>query len=123
MDTPAFSLEHFDAMGNYRDLDNGKPVDSSGTLINPPMLTFTSFDDFGPNLAVSCPVAQCLTKLVMVDAYAAHMPGYGLSASLTSMNLPFTAEEANHVANAFANSNFSIRELVKAIVGTPSFLR
>jgi hypothetical protein len=115
MDPPGYSLEHFDAMGNYRDLDTGKPVDSSGTLGAPfPMLNFTSIDDLAPQLAVSCPVAQCFAKLVMTDAFAAAAPG--------SMN-PFTAEEANHVANEFANSNFSIRELVKAIVGTPSFLR
>jgi len=110
MDPPGFSLEHFDAMGNYRDLDNGKPVDSSGTLVNPPMLTFASFDDLAPNLGVSCAVAQCFAKLVMSDAYGV---------SLASI----TAEEANHVANAFANSDFSIRELVRAIVGTPSFLQ
>jgi len=114
MDPPGDSLGHFDAMGNYRDLDNGSPVDSSGSLQSPlPMLKFTSIDDLAPQLAVSCPVAQCFAKLVMTDAFAVP-PG--------SMN-PFTAEEANHVANAFANSNFSIRELVKAIVGTPSFLR
>jgi hypothetical protein len=113
MDTPGFSLEHFDEQGSYRDLDNGKPVDSSGTLLTPP-LSFTSYDDLAPQLAVSCPVAQCFAKLVMTNAFAV---------SPTSANLPFTDEEVNHVANAFANSNFSIRALVRAIVGTPSFLQ
>jgi hypothetical protein len=114
LDPAGDSLGHFDAMGNYRDLDNGSPVDSSGTLQSPfPMLKFTSILDLAPQLAVSCPVAQCFAELVMTDAFAV-APG--------SMN-PFTAEEMNHVANAFANSNFSIRELVKAIVGTPSFLQ
>jgi hypothetical protein len=114
-DPPGFSLEHFDEVGNYRDLDNGQPVDSAGTTHGlTPMLTFTSIDDLAPQLAMSCPVAQCFAKAVMSDAFAV---------SPTSTNLPFSAEEANHVANAFANSNFSIRELVKAIVGTPSFLR
>jgi hypothetical protein len=116
MDPPGFSLEHFDAMGNYRDLDNGKPVDSSGTLfpMDRPMLTFTSIDDLAPQLAVSRMVAQCFVQAVMSDAYGT---------SPSSTNLPFTPEEADLVAGAFANSNFSIRELVKAIVETPSFLR
>jgi hypothetical protein len=53
----------------------------------------------------------------MMDAFVAS--GFGRSGQYPF----FTPEEANHVANAFANSNFSIRELVKAIVRTPSFLR
>jgi hypothetical protein len=118
MDPPGYSLDNFDRFGNYRETDNGGAVDSSGTVSIPfstplPMLTFTSILDLAPQLAVSCPVAQCFAKLVMTDAFAV---------PLGSMN-PFTTQEANHVANAFANSNFSIRELVKAIVETPSFLR
>jgi hypothetical protein len=114
-DPPGFSLEHFDDLGMYRDTDNGRPVDSSGTLLPPlPMLSFTSIDDLAPQLATSCVVAQCFTKTMMIDAFAAPS---------TSANLPFTGAELDQVATTFANSNFSIRELVKAIVATPSFLR
>jgi hypothetical protein len=112
LDPPGDALEHFDAMGNYRDIDNGKPVDSSGT-IGPLMLSFAGIDDLAPQLASSCSVALCFSKEVMSDAFGASSSG----------NPPFTDQESNHVANAFANSNFSIRELVKAIVQTPSFLR
>jgi hypothetical protein len=107
-----FSLNHFDSLGNYRDTDNGGAVDSSGATRSP-MLTFASIDDLAPQLAVSCPVAQCFASLVMNDAFAAS----GLAI------LPFTSDEVNHVANAFADSSFSIRELVTAIVETPSFLK
>ena len=113
MDPPGDSLEHFDEMGSYRDLDNGKAVDSSGT-IDSLMLGFTSYDDLAPKLATSCTVAQCFSKFLMADAYGT---------AATSMPLPFTEEELNHVANAFADSDFSVRALVKAIVQTPSFLR
>jgi hypothetical protein len=112
-DPPGDSLEHFDAMGNYRDIDNGAAVDSSGQITSP-MLNFTGYDDLAPQLASSCQVALCFTKAVMSDAF-------GVSPS--SASLPFTEEESNHVANAFADSNFTIRELVKAIVRSPSFLR
>jgi Protein of unknown function (DUF1588) len=133
-DPPGFSLEHFDAMGNYRDLDNGSPVDSSGTFdtchqgaacvvgVPLPVLTFTSILDLAPQLAVSCPVAQCFARLAMSDAFSVPL-AISRSNSNPSPNLPFTQEEVNHVANAFADANFSIRALVKAIVGTPSFLR
>jgi hypothetical protein len=99
-------------MGNYRDLDNGKPVDSTGTTQSP-MLSFTSVDDFAPQLAQNCVVAHCFAQYLLDDTFE-------VSAGAAR---PFTEEETNHVANAFADSNFSIRELVKAIVGTPSFLR
>jgi hypothetical protein len=113
MDPPGYSVEHFDEMGNYRDLDNGHPVDSSGT-IDSLMLSFTSIDDLAPKLASSCTVAECFSKYLMIDAFGA---------TPTTMPLPFADDELNHVANAFADSNFSIRALVKAIVGSPSFLR
>jgi hypothetical protein len=112
LDPPGDSLEHFDALGNYSDLDNGKAVDSSGT-IRSPMMSFMGFDDFAPQLAQNCVVAHCITQALLDDSFEVSAPA----------NRPFTEQETNHVANAFANSNFSIRALVEAIVATPSFLR
>ncbi len=34
MDPVGFGLDHFDAAGGYRTLENGKPVDSTGTLLD-----------------------------------------------------------------------------------------
>jgi len=113
MDPPGDSLEHFDSMGNYRDVDNGQPVDSSGTLKQSTMTSFTSYDDLAPKLATSCDVAQCFSRSLMNDAFG--VPSGSMP--------PFTDAELNHVANVFADSNFSIRALVTAIVGAPSFLR
>jgi hypothetical protein len=112
LDPPGYALEHFDPFGNYRDVDNDLPVDSTGTL-QQQGISFQSIDDLAPQLSESCAVAQCFTRRMMSDAFGVDPFG----------NLPFDEEEINHVANAFANSNFSIRELVKAIVSTPSFLR
>ncbi len=33
MDPPGFALEHFDAVGRYRETDEGRPVDASGRLV------------------------------------------------------------------------------------------
>jgi hypothetical protein len=108
IDPPGYSLEHFDAMGVYGELDAGKTIDSSGSTFNP-NFAFTDFDSFAPQLAESCAVAQCFTKAVAGHA--------------TSPLFKLTDSELNHVANVFAESDFSIRELVKAIVSSPAFFR
>jgi hypothetical protein len=113
MDPQGYALEHFDELGNYRDVDNGQPVDASGT-IQPLAISFGGIDDLAPQLSESCLVAQCFARLMMSDAF-------GVDAWVA--NRPFTDDEINHAANVFANSNFSIRALVAAIVTTPSFLR
>lgn len=115
LDPVAWSLEHFDETGVYSEVDNGQPVDSSGTLVTPQQeeLTFTSIDDLAPQLATSCEVAQCFARSLMNHAFAVTDP----------MAVPYSEAELNRVANRFAESSFSIRELITAIVETPSFLR
>lgn len=57
IDPLGLSLEHFDAQGEYRDLDADKPVDSSGTYrleYSGEELEFTSMEELGPQLATSC---------------------------------------------------------------------
>jgi hypothetical protein len=109
---PGDSLEHFDEQGNYRELDNGEAVDSSGTITRPATMSFIGIEQLSPQLATSCDVAHCFSEQLMTDASGVAPP-----------DMPsFTAEEVNHVANAFADSAFSIRALVKAVVSSPSFM-
>ncbi len=108
IDPPGDSLEHFDALGNYRELDAGQVVNSAASIASPP-LSFDDFEALAPQLAESCVVAQCFAQQLMADS--------------NGEKLAFTEAETNHVANAFASSGFSIRELVKAVVTTPTFLR
>jgi len=110
IDPPGFALEHFDLMGNYRDFDNGLPVDSSGTLREGQM--FSSIDDLAPQLAMSCDVALCFTRTMMNYALVVG-PGEAQ---------PYSDETLNTVATEFANSKFSLRALILAIVGSPAFL-
>lgn len=119
MDPVAFSLEHFDEAGDYRELDNGVPVDASGTLQlpydnsgnEPPSLSFDDFEDLAPQLAESCHVARC---------FSGKLSGY---AAEQTRQFGFTEAEANQVANAFADSGFSVRSLVEAIVTNRAFFR
>ncbi len=46
MDPPGFAFEHFDAIGRYRDRDEGRPVDAAGRLV-----TGESFQDAGGLIA------------------------------------------------------------------------
>ena len=112
-DPPGDSLEHFDAAGNYRELDNGQPVDASATMSNP-SFTFNDFDSLAPQLATSCDAAQCLGTSLFKDA---------LAAGLAQANVTIDDSEGNQVASQFAEADFSIRALVKAIVTSPSFVR
>lgn len=116
MDPLAFSLENFDEVGEYRELDNGVAVDASGILSaglvgNEPPMAFEGFEDLAPKLAESCAVAQCFSNSVA---------GF---AGVQSDRIVFTEAEANQIANAFADSGFSVRALVEAIVTNHAFLR
>jgi hypothetical protein len=112
-DPLGFSFEHFDEKGNYRDLDNGKPVDSSGNFNG--TFKFSSIDDLAPQLADSCDVAQCFAAAMFKAALGAD----GSANAATT----YGPQELADVANRFADTGFSVRELVKAIVGSPTFLR
>ena len=111
-DASGYSLEHFDEAGDYRDLDNGQPVDATGTLNSPP-ISFEDYADLGPQLATSCEAAHCLSTLLGRDAFGADFwAGQG----------PLSEAEVNAIARDFVASGYSIRALVDAIVGSPSFL-
>jgi len=112
-DPGGYSLEHFDELGDYRELDNGRPVDASGTLNNPP-IGFKDYADLAPQLATSCEVAHCFSTLLGREAFGAELwsdPG------------PLSEAEVNRIARDFVASGYSIRALVGAIVRSPSFLR
>lgn len=113
IDPPGFSLEHFDSAGNYRELDNGLPVDAASSMSEPSM-SFDDFSELAPQLAASCEVAQCFTRLVATDAFGQ---------ALHETQPPLSEAELNRAAERFASGGYSIRVLVDSIVRSPSFLR
>ena len=58
---PGFAFEHYDAIGRWRDQDNGQPVDASGslTLTGGEVITFADGVDFARKLATSDRVRDC----------------------------------------------------------------
>jgi len=115
IDPLGFSLEHFDAAGMYRDVDDGLPVDSSGSYITPQgiNLNFSSIADLAPALA-SCEVARCWSMRLFDNARQ--------RAGVTPVELGETPD-LNRVVNRMSGANFSLRTLIRAIVESPAFLR
>jgi hypothetical protein len=113
MDPPGYSLEHFDETGEYREFDNGHSVNAAGELSDPPV-SFSDFSELAPELASSCTVGHCFTRLVASAAFGAPP---------NSVDTPLSEQELNRAALNFAESGYSIRTLVESIVRSPSFLR
>jgi hypothetical protein len=117
MDRPGHAFEHFDRNAKYRDLDNGVPVDASDEFTFPggDSFKFTSINDLAPQLAVSCEVARCVaSSLLWIAIEPDHM---------SNADPPFGDTDVIPIANAFADSGFSIRALVRSIVEAPAFQR
>jgi hypothetical protein len=112
IDPPGFALERFDETGRRRDLDNGAPIDDTGTITLPnggATLTFQGAQQLGQLLAASCEVKACAVQALL---------GQALAGPLTAAD---RASE-QQLAAAFALSGYNLRELLIAITGSKSFL-
>jgi hypothetical protein len=117
MDPFGHAFEHFDRSGDYRDLDNGLPVDASDTSVRgTSTFKFSSIADLALQLAESCEVARCISQSLLREAIAPDLPG-------NATPPPFTDADVDQIANAFADSGFSMRTLVRSIVESSVFLR
>jgi hypothetical protein len=113
LDPLGSSLEHFDELGAYRELDNGLPIDSSGSYLSEggDEFVFSSITDLAPQLGGSCDVARCLSRRLFEDAL--------LSASVPG---ELTEQAVSRVLARFAERDFELRALIRAIVESPEFL-
>jgi hypothetical protein len=60
IDPIGFGLERYDAIGKYRDTENGKPVDDSGEVAGTSIGKFTGAIELGTKIAASAEAARCL---------------------------------------------------------------
>lgn len=113
------SLEHFDAQGNYRTLDAGKPVDASGSYQLPSEAAATSYvdhADLGRQLVFTCDATRGF-----VDQF--------LRIALEKAGKPFEPpemileESRDRVAQGFVRGGRTYRALVKAYAQSPAALR
>jgi hypothetical protein len=107
IDPLGLGLEHYDAVGAYRTIDGGKPIDATGNLPN----GGASFDDalgMAASLADSEDFARCTVR---------HTLTYALGRGVTPGDFPYIEEIA---AEAMA-SDFALEDLVIAIVTSEMF--
>ena len=99
---PGFAFEHYDAVGRYREMDNGEPVDASGVLtLGGERLEFTDGVDFAHQLAANNAVRDC---------YALRWTRYATGEQLES-----DAEGLESIQASF-RANDKVSELLVSIV-------
>ncbi|MFO7567887.1 MAG: DUF1592 domain-containing protein [Enhygromyxa sp.] len=100
-----FAFEHYDTLGRWRDLDNGQPVDASGSFQD---ASFSGAPDLMNQLAERADVHRCVSRKWLRFAYGGD-------------RVLATPELQAEIEAAFAESDFSITELMIAIVTHPRF--
>ncbi len=110
IDPIGFAFENYDAAGRWRDMDNGKPVDSSAVISGDVDIAGPNQDavELGAKLASSGQVQRCFVRHWFSFAY-----GRGQS----ERDLCNRAE----LEAAFAQSGFEIPALLVALTQTDSF--
>jgi hypothetical protein len=107
MDPIGFGLENFDAIGHFRTMDNGKPVDASGTLAG----TDVDGDFVGPAALGK----QLAGSTEARDCFSQHWFEYALGASADH-------ETLKTVAHDFIAGNRSVKDLIVAIIRADTFI-
>jgi hypothetical protein len=108
MDPIGFAFEHYDGIGRYRDQDNGKPVDSTGSIeLDGAKKPFTDARSLSEVLSASTEVSQCLATQILRYAFKRN-DAEADRASLEAMDA------------SFAKGN-SVTDLIVALTGTRSF--
>jgi hypothetical protein len=109
MDPIGLGFEHYDAVGTWRDLDQGLPIDATGDVTNSDVSgPYDGAVELTKKLAESQEVKDCMVKTWFRFAHG------------RSVDDKDTGNLA--VLNAkFANSGFKIQELMVAVTQTNAF--
>jgi mono/diheme cytochrome c family protein len=100
-----FALEHFDAVGRYREKDNDKPVDSTGVYHarNGKKITVNGARELATFLAESDEAQSAFVEQMFHSLVQQPIQAYG----------PYALDDLRH---EFAESGFNIRKLAVAIM-------
>jgi len=110
MDPLGLALENFDALGNWRDTDNGRTIDASGSLVTGE--AFNNMQDLKRILSTAQRhnFYRCLTEKMLTYAL-----GRGLDY--------YDVETVDAIVDDLENSNGRIGALMQGIVRSAPFLR
>jgi hypothetical protein len=106
-----FAFENFDALGQWRDTDNGKPVETAGTYRFADGLK--DFNDAPELMALIADSPQAHA------CFAQHLAEYGLGRDLSEAD----RDLVDSLQVASMASNASIKESLMAVVSSPAFGR
>ncbi|MET0283074.1 MAG: DUF1588 domain-containing protein, partial [Polyangiales bacterium] len=111
LDPIGFGLEHFDAIGNYRQQDGASAVDASGELFSTQDANgkFDGAAELGARLAASAQVQQCVARQWFRFA-------------LGRFEQPVDACTVRELSETFAAAQGSLHALPHAIVESDAFL-
>jgi hypothetical protein len=106
-----FALEHFDGMGQYRDSDNGQPVDASATYtIDGAPVSYAGAVEFAQMLAGSNQANECYAR-----RWAEYLYGRDFdTARLTDQNLILQG-------GALSKGGATVIDLITQLVATDAF--
>jgi hypothetical protein len=124
-DPPGLAFESFDAIGRWRSVDNGVPVDTSNLTItvNPQNLT-NGGDQVTVNGPIELAKVAASSKAVQ-DCFVRQWLSFALGRDLTNAARDLTAADQASLADiggAFASSGFSIQALITAVLTSDAFL-
>ena len=111
IDGVGFGFEHYDAVGAWRTIDNGEPVDATGSLVSMDDGSDGPFDgaiELGKKLAASSKVQKCV---------ATQWARYALGLDKNEINLAM----ANPIATSFIDAKLDFRQLLVAIIKSDAF--
>jgi hypothetical protein len=105
-----FTLEHFDAVGRYREEDNGKPVDATGSYETRAgeEITFSGSEALARFLANSDEVHAAFVEQLFHHLVKQPIRAYGPDRLLT-------------LRQSFAKNDFNIRKLAVEIMTVAAF--
>ena len=111
MNPIGFAFEHYDGVGQWRDVQNGKPIDAVGEVVQTDDIdgTYDGAVELAQALANSTQVQECVTSQWFRFAYNRSV------SELDSCSF-------DQLSDRFAGSNFNIRELLVALTQTNAFL-
>jgi hypothetical protein len=111
IDPIGYGFEHYDALGRYRETEEGSPIDATGELILAGDATgpFDGAVELGAQLAGSDTVRECVARQFFRFA-AGRIETDQDSCSLEALN------------QRFADSGYDLRELMVAVTTTDAFI-
>ncbi len=104
-DPIGLGFENFDALGRYRDLDNGHAIDASGELDE---AAFDTFEDLAQAVADHPDTPGCFARQLFRYA-AGHK------------NVPGERDALDYLAEDFELSDYSVQDLLLDLVKNPAF--